>query len=86
MHPGLVATALHDGSDPSALLERGSGGKALAVLAEGHEKARRKVGPGAREVIKKLVVGLPRREGGYLRFEARDAGGQYPQLRQQGLN
>ena len=85
MDPGLVAAAFHDGSDARVLLERGCGGKAVATLAECHETARSKGRAGAWEVVKELVVGLARCELGYLRFEARNAGGQYAQLRQQSI-
>ena len=74
MDPGLVTTALHDRRDASALLERGSGGEALATLTESDEKARSKDRPCAGERVEEPVVGLPRREGGYLGFEAFDAG------------
>jgi len=67
-------------------LKRRRCGEAVAVFAEGHEKARSKRWPGAGEGVKECVVGLSGRELGNLRLKPRDARRQYPQLRQQGFD
>src|SRR5208282_5880963 len=62
--PAALAAALGDGSDARELLHLDRAGEALAVGAEGRQKARGQGRPGPRETIPQGVIGVGRKEFG----------------------